>query len=91
MVQTNIQKKLVPKLILQVMKDEKLPIHADGQNARSYCHYEDIIEVFDITLHKEVIGQVYNIDTRKERSPLDMAMDICKLSKLNPKEVVEFV
>ncbi|PNY17688.1 rhamnose synthase, partial [Trifolium pratense] len=83
--------KLVPKFILLAMKGEKLPIHGDGSNVRSYLHCGDVAEAFDVILHKGVIGQVYNIGTQKERSVLDVANEICKLFKLDPKGVIQFV
>ncbi|CAL0323108.1 unnamed protein product [Lupinus luteus] len=83
--------KLVPKLILRAMKGEKFPIHGDGSNVRSYLYCGDVAEAFDVILHKGEIGQVYNIGTKKERSVLEVASDICKLFKLDPKEAIEFV
>ncbi|KAJ1425725.1 RmlD-like substrate binding domain [Sesbania bispinosa] len=83
--------KLVPKFILLAMKGQKLPIHGDGSNVRSYLYCGDVAEAFDVILHKGEIGQVYNIGTKKERSVLDVAEDICKLFELKSKEVIEFV
>ncbi|XP_075639972.1 bifunctional dTDP-4-dehydrorhamnose 3,5-epimerase/dTDP-4-dehydrorhamnose reductase-like [Castanea sativa] len=83
--------KLIPKFILLAMKGEKLPIHGNGSNVRSYLYCEDVAEAFDVILHKGVIGHVYNIGTQKERGVLDVAEDICKLFKLDPKEAISFV
>ncbi|KAL2525378.1 Trifunctional UDP-glucose 4 [Abeliophyllum distichum] len=83
--------KLIPKLILLAMRGEHLPIHGDGSNVRSYLHCDDVAEAFDVILHKGVIGHVYNIGTKKERSVLDVAADVCKLIGLNPDDVIEFV
>ncbi|XP_054788215.1 trifunctional UDP-glucose 4,6-dehydratase/UDP-4-keto-6-deoxy-D-glucose 3,5-epimerase/UDP-4-keto-L-rhamnose-reductase RHM1-like [Prosopis cineraria] len=83
--------KLIPKFILLAMKGEKLPIHGDGSNVRSYLHCEDVAEAFDVILHKGVIGHVYNIGTKKERSVLHIAEEICKRFQLNPKQVIEYV
>uniref|UniRef100_A0A6P3YZ77 UDP-glucose 4,6-dehydratase n=1 Tax=Ziziphus jujuba TaxID=326968 RepID=A0A6P3YZ77_ZIZJJ len=83
--------KLIPKFILLAMKGEKLPIHGNGSNVRSYLYCEDVAEAFDVILHKGVIGHVYNIGTKKERRVLDVAEDICKLFGLDTKEVIDFV
>ncbi|CAI9094814.1 OLC1v1030614C1 [Oldenlandia corymbosa var. corymbosa] len=83
--------KLIPKLILRSMQGLDLPIHGDGSNVRSYLYSGDVAEAFDIILHKGVIGNVYNIGTKKERSNLDVAEDICKLFGRNSKEVIKFV
>lgn len=83
--------KLIPKFVLLAMRGEKLPIHGNGSNVRSYLYSEDVAEAFDVILHKGVIGHVYNIGTKKERSVLDVTEDICKLFGLDPKEAIDFV
>ncbi|KAJ4952832.1 hypothetical protein NE237_029664 [Protea cynaroides] len=83
--------KLIPKYILLAMRGQPLPIHGDGSNVRSYLYCEDVAEAFEVVLHKGVIGHAYNIGTQKERRVLDVADDICKLFRLNAKEVINFV
>ncbi|RZC53984.1 hypothetical protein C5167_012835 [Papaver somniferum] len=83
--------KLIPKFLLLAMKGLPLPIHGDGSNVRSYLYCEDVAEAFDVVLHKGVIGHVYNVGTKKERSVLDVAEDICKLFNLDPKQNIKFV
>ncbi|XP_019197573.1 PREDICTED: trifunctional UDP-glucose 4,6-dehydratase/UDP-4-keto-6-deoxy-D-glucose 3,5-epimerase/UDP-4-keto-L-rhamnose-reductase RHM1-like [Ipomoea nil] len=83
--------KLIPKFILLAMKGERLPVHGDGTNVRSYLYSDDVAEAFDVILHKGVIGHVYNIGTRKERRVLDVAEDVCKLFGRSSKEAIETV
>ncbi|PRQ27422.1 putative UDP-glucose 4,6-dehydratase [Rosa chinensis] len=83
--------KLIPKFMLLAMKGEKLPIHGNGSNVRSYLYCDDVAEAFDVILHKGVIGHVYNIGTKKERSVIDVAEDVCKMFGLDPKEAIDFV
>ncbi|KAL5559400.1 hypothetical protein UlMin_035611 [Ulmus minor] len=83
--------KLIPKFILLARRGHKLPIHGNGSNVRSYLYCEDVAEAFDVILHRGAIGHVYNIGTKKERSVLDVAGDICKLFGKNPDEVISFV
>ncbi|KAA0065004.1 trifunctional UDP-glucose 4,6-dehydratase/UDP-4-keto-6-deoxy-D-glucose 3,5-epimerase/UDP-4-keto-L-rhamnose-reductase RHM2-like [Cucumis melo var. makuwa] len=83
--------KLIPKFILLAMKGEKLPIHGNGSNVRSYLYSEDVAEAFEVILHKGVIGHVYNIGTKKERRVLDVAEDVCKLFGSTPEEAIDFV
>ncbi|GAA0146759.1 dehydratase [Lithospermum erythrorhizon] len=83
--------KLIPKFILLAMKGEKLPIHGDGSNVRSYLYCDDVAEAFDVVLHNGVVGHVYNIGTKKEMSVLDVARDVCKLFGLDSKEAIQFV
>lgn len=83
--------KLIPKFLLLAMKGRTLPIHGDGSNVRSYLYCEDVAEAFEIILHRGEIGHVYNIGTKKERSVIDVAKDICRLFSLDPEKHVKFV
>nr|XP_010916151.1 trifunctional UDP-glucose 4,6-dehydratase/UDP-4-keto-6-deoxy-D-glucose 3,5-epimerase/UDP-4-keto-L-rhamnose-reductase RHM3 isoform X1 [Elaeis guineensis] len=83
--------KLIPKFILLAMRGLPLPIHGDGSNVRSYLYCEDVAEAFEVVLHRGEVGHVYNIGTKKERSVIDVAKDICKLFSLDPDKVIKFV
>ncbi|XP_024986874.1 trifunctional UDP-glucose 4,6-dehydratase/UDP-4-keto-6-deoxy-D-glucose 3,5-epimerase/UDP-4-keto-L-rhamnose-reductase RHM2-like [Cynara cardunculus var. scolymus] len=83
--------KLIPKYILLAMRGDPLPIHGNGSNVRSYLFCADVAEAFDVILHKGAIGHVYNIGTKKERSVLDVARDICKIFGFDFEKKVHFV
>lgn len=83
--------KLIPKFILLALEGKPLPIHGDGSNVRSYLYCEDVAEAFEVVLHKGEVGNVYNIGTTRERRVLDVAKDICKIFKLDPAKVIQFV
>ncbi|XP_024399718.1 trifunctional UDP-glucose 4,6-dehydratase/UDP-4-keto-6-deoxy-D-glucose 3,5-epimerase/UDP-4-keto-L-rhamnose-reductase RHM1 isoform X2 [Physcomitrium patens] len=83
--------KLIPKFILLAMQGKPLPIHGDGSNVRSYLYCEDVAEAFECVLHKGVIGNVYNIGTKKERRVIDVAKDICGLFNLDYKKSIKMV
>ncbi|KAL5704030.1 UDP-glucose 4,6-dehydratase [Ranunculus cassubicifolius] len=83
--------KLIPKFILLAMQGQPLPIHGDGTNVRSYLYSEDVAEAFEVILHKGVLGNVYNVGTKRERRVLDVAEDVCKLFGRDSKEVIKFV
>jgi UDP-glucose 4,6-dehydratase len=83
--------KLIPKFILLAMQGKPLPIHGDGSNVRSYLYCEDVAEAFEVVLHKGSIGHVYNIGTKKERTVLNVARDICNLFNLDCEKSIRFV
>ncbi|XP_068649363.1 trifunctional UDP-glucose 4,6-dehydratase/UDP-4-keto-6-deoxy-D-glucose 3,5-epimerase/UDP-4-keto-L-rhamnose-reductase RHM1-like [Aristolochia californica] len=83
--------KLIPKFLLLAMQGQPLPIHGDGTNVRSYLYCEDVAEAFDVILHHGVVGNVYNIGTKRERRVLDVAEDICKLFNLDTSKTIKFV
>jgi UDP-glucose 4,6-dehydratase len=83
--------KLIPKFLLLAMRGQRLPIHGDGTNVRSYLYCEDVAEAFEVVLHRGEVGHVYNIGTKKERTVMDVARDICGLFGLDADEDIEFV
>ncbi|KAK9079910.1 hypothetical protein SSX86_001584 [Deinandra increscens subsp. villosa] len=83
--------KIIPKFILLAMRGDPLPIHGDGSNVRSYLYCGDVAEAFDVVLHKGVIGHVYNIRTKNERSVMDVAADICKLFGFDVEKTIRYV
>ncbi|CAH1451751.1 unnamed protein product [Lactuca virosa] len=83
--------KLIPKFVLLAMRGDPLPIHGNGSNVRSYLFCGDVAEAFDVILHKGVIGHVYNIGTKKERSVVDVARDICNLFGFDIEKALHFV
>ncbi|XP_042488528.1 trifunctional UDP-glucose 4,6-dehydratase/UDP-4-keto-6-deoxy-D-glucose 3,5-epimerase/UDP-4-keto-L-rhamnose-reductase RHM1-like [Macadamia integrifolia] len=88
---TQFPEKLIPKFLLLAMRGQKLTIHGDGSNVRSYLYCEDVAEAFDVVLHKGQVGNVYNIGTYKERRVIDVAKNICDLFNLDPKDAISFV
>ncbi|MBA0853879.1 hypothetical protein Goshw_023263, partial [Gossypium schwendimanii] len=52
--------KLILKFILLAMRGKTLPIHGDGSNVRSYLYCKDVVDTFEVILHKDEVGHVYN-------------------------------
>lgn len=75
--------KLIPKFINQIARDRPLTIHGDGQNTRTYVHVDDVVQAFDVVLHKGEIGEVYNIGGTSERSTKQVARDLLAIMRPN--------
>ncbi|CAL4888976.1 unnamed protein product [Urochloa decumbens] len=83
--------KLIPKLILLAMRGKPLPIYGDGSNVRSFLYCDDVAEAFEVILHQGEVGHVYNIGTKRERTVLDVAKDVCKYFNLESEKAIQFV
>ena len=83
--------KLIPKLTLLGMRGEKLPIHGDGSNLRSFLYAEDVAEAFDVILHWGEDGEVYNVGAKVEKRVIEVARDICKILGVNHEKMIDFV
>lgn len=71
--------KLIPLMILNATKGEKLPIYGDGLNIRDWLYVEDHCEALEIVLEKGRAGQTYNIGGRCEKTNLDLVRTVCRL------------
>ena len=58
--------KLIPKFIYLLKNGKKCTIQGDGSNVRSYIYINDVVNAFDIILHKGDIGEIYNIGSTEE-------------------------
>jgi UDP-glucose 4,6-dehydratase len=73
------------------MRGEDLPVHGDGLAVRSYLYVEDVAEAFLVILAKGKVGEIYNIGTKKERTVVDVAKDICRMMGADASERVHHV
>ncbi len=53
--------KLIPKFIQLLNNNKKITIQGDGSNVRSFIYVDDVVNAFDLILHKGSIGEIYNI------------------------------
>ncbi|MFW6309297.1 MAG: dTDP-glucose 4,6-dehydratase [bacterium] len=82
--------KLIPVLIINSLKNKKLPLYGDGKNVRDWIHVIDHCRAIDCVLNKGENGEIYNVGACNERTNLEVAEMI--LDILNkPKNLIEFV
>ena len=48
-------------------------IHGDGKVTRNFLYVSDVVDAFDVILHRGVPGSTYNIGTTFEISVIDLA------------------
>jgi len=65
--------KLIPKFITLLKDHKKLTIQGDGNNRRSFIYVDDVVNAFDVILHRGKIGEIYNIGSMEEYSVMDVA------------------
>ena len=82
--------KLIPKMILRALQDQKLPVYGRGENVRDWLYVEDHCEAIDMVIRNGVPGSVYNVGGHNERTNMQVASAI--LSQLGkPGNLIEFV
>ncbi len=64
--------KLIPLLINNTLKGEKLPIYGDGKNIRDWLYVEDHAKAIDMVINNGVIGNVYNVGGHNEKQNIEI-------------------
>jgi UDP-glucuronate decarboxylase len=79
--------RVVSNFIVQALKGENLTVYGDGQQTRSFCYVDDLLEGF-VRLMKqtETVGPV-NIGNPGEFTMLELAENVLKLTKSKSKIV----
>lgn len=82
--------KLLPKVILNAMKNQKIPLYGDGENIRDWLFVKDHSDAILTVLEKGGSGEIYNIGGNKECSNKEIIKKILTLLG-KPESLIEFV
>ena len=72
--------KMIPKFINQLLRGRQITLHGTGENKRNFLYVEDVARAFEIILFKGIVGMIYNIGGSNERTNIDVAKTLIKLS-----------
>ena len=79
--------KLVPLMILKILKEKDLPIYGDGKNIRDWLYVEDHCSAIWEILNKGRIGDTYNIGGENEWENIKLVNLLCeKIERLMEKD-----
>ncbi|RKH12725.1 dTDP-glucose 4,6-dehydratase [Corallococcus sp. CA053C] len=82
--------KLIPRMVVNALRNQPLPVYGDGQHVRDWLHVEDHCQGLLLALEKGRAGQVYNLGGGAERRNLDLVKGI--LTELGkPESLIQFV
>jgi dTDP-glucose 4,6-dehydratase len=66
--------KIIPRFIIQAMKNKPCTIEGTGNNKRTFIYIEDFLDFFDYLLKSnDIKGQIFNITSNNEFSNLQIA------------------
>tara|TARA_X000000950_G_scaffold274543_1_gene359772 strand:- start:326 stop:1381 length:1056 start_codon:yes stop_codon:yes gene_type:complete len=89
--------KLIPLVILKVIKNESIPVYGKGNNIRDWLYVDDHIEALLTVSTKGKNGESYCIGTNQEKTNLEIVENICNiLNEIRPsikdyKSLISFV
>jgi UDP-glucuronate decarboxylase len=79
--------RVVSNFIVQALKGENLTVYGDGQQTRSFCYVDDLIEGFVRLMNQtETVGPI-NLGNPGEFTMLELAENVLKLTKSKSKIV----
>ena len=82
--------KLIPLMILNSLKNKKLPVYGDGLNVRDWIYVIDHNKAVELVLEKGKLGEVYNIGANTEKPNIEIVKLI--LNQVGKTEdLIEFV
>lgn len=74
--------RVVPRFILQALKNDKITIHGDGLQTRSFLHVSDWLKATWLMLTADgIAGETFNVGSDKEITILNLANMIVDLIK----------
>ena len=82
--------KLIPRCIISLLKNRKIPIHGDGKNERFYLSVQDFARAIILLIKKKNNG-IYNIGSNESYTNIELAKSICKYLDKNPKKFINYV
>ncbi|WHY91242.1 dTDP-glucose 4,6-dehydratase [Neobacillus cucumis] len=64
--------KLIPLIIHNCLRHEKIPVYGDGLNVRDWLYVEDHCKAIDMVLNKGRLGEVYNVGGHNEKTNIEI-------------------
>lgn len=81
-----VPEKLIPRMIINALAGEKLPVYGDGMNVRDWLHVEDHCTALVLLCQRGKVGETYNIGGENEVANIALVNKICEvLDDLAPK------
>ena len=68
--------KLIPLMINNALKGEKLPVYGDGKNVRDWLYVEDHCRAIDLVINKAKLYETYNVGGHNEKQNIEIVKTI---------------
>lgn len=83
--------KLIPLMVLNALRGDKLPVYGDGMNVRNWLFVEDFARGISATLERGRSGQAYNVGGPSEAPNIEVVKRIVELVPGADESLIEFV
>jgi len=82
--------KLIPRCIISLLKNKKIPIQGNGRNIRHYLSAKDFAKSVCLLAKKRHKG-IFNVGSNDSFSNIHIAKSVCSILNKNPKKFIKFV
>ena len=82
--------KLIPVVIVNALKNKKIPVYGKGQQIREWIYVDDCICAIWVILKKGKVGGIYNVGSSNEQNNLKTVQSILRLMNKN-SNLIRFV
>jgi dTDP-glucose 4,6-dehydratase len=82
--------KLIPLFIMNLLRNEPIPVYGDGLNVRDWIHVRDHCAAIERVWRAGRVGEIYNIGGRCERTNLDLTNILLEVMG-KPRSLIRFV
>jgi len=84
--------KIISRSICMLLQDKPMTIHGNGENYRSYIYISDVINAFDLIIHKGQINNIYNIGSNTILTNNEIVRLIMKLLNIfDEKKYMKYI
>ena len=81
--------RVVSNFIVQALRGDDITIYGDGQQTRSFCYVDDLVEAIIRTMNQEETNLPINIGNPGEFTMLELAKKVISLTNTNSKIIHE--
>jgi dTDP-glucose 4,6-dehydratase len=82
--------KLIPKTIVNALRDKPVPVYAQGRNVRDWVHVKDHCKAIDLVLQTGRTGETYIVGGNCEKANLEVVREILQILGKN-ENLIELV
>lgn len=82
--------KLIPLMLRNALRGEKLPVYGTGKNVRDWLHVRDHCRAVDLIITRGRTGCLYNLGGDCELANIDLVRRICDLTGAS-QELISYV
>lgn len=73
------EEKFIPKMIKNLINNEKIPVYGKGENIRDWLYVQDHVDAIDLIFHFGETSQTYNVGAFDTMSNINLIEAICSI------------